>query len=302
MIFVAFMTFMTMVPFLLFPFLAVTEPSGSRTVVVEGWIPQERMPEVLAEVQRRGYEHILTTGTMREASYYLLNGDTLVCTFDPPVSGEFRANLSGLSGAYALFIADRDTLIRVNVTADNVEYIVKDTLLRRKIRMISGNSGQVPDDVANIYLKHLTVDGENIHVLQRNMRIAHAEGPDSPGRPNFAEALAFHLRNAGADPSRITALPSTRITGGRTWSNAMSFARYAEDAQLTSVDVLSMGVHARRSQHMYQLACGDALSVGVISMPDPLALPGNWWQHRIGWATVLKEIIGLPELLLVRNG
>ncbi|MCB0768557.1 MAG: hypothetical protein KDB95_15215 [Flavobacteriales bacterium] len=260
------------------------------------------MPEVLAEIQRRGYDHILTTGTIREAAYYLLNGDTLICTFDPPFHGEVRANLSGRDGAYALFMTEEDTLGRIEVTADNREYTLQCPRSMRELRMISGHYGLVPDDAANVFLKHLTINGENIHVLQRKMRIAHAEGPDSPGRPDFAEALAFHLRNAGAVPSRITALPSTKISGGRTWSNAVSFARYAQDAKLTSVDVLSMGVHARRSRHMYRSACGNGTHVGVVSVPDPLASPDNWWRHRIGWTTVLKEILGLPGLFLFRNG
>ncbi|MEZ4738538.1 MAG: hypothetical protein R2818_04065 [Flavobacteriales bacterium] len=156
----------------------------------------------------------------------------------------------------------------------------------------------MPGRDANIYLKSLTIGGKSIHALQRNMHVGHADRGPSPGRPNYAEALAYHLRNAGVEPQRITAIPSPTINGGHTWSNAKAFAAVAKREGISSVDVLSMGVHARRSRHLYQVACGENILVGVVSIVDPLAKPDNWWSHRIGWATVLKEIIGLPVLLL----
>ena len=54
-----------------YPFLATTAPSGASAVAVEGWIPDEVMPEVKAEIDRRGYSTVYTTGTIRPFSYYV---------------------------------------------------------------------------------------------------------------------------------------------------------------------------------------------------------------------------------------
>ena len=295
---VALLVFFVLIPFALFPFLAITEPSGSDAVVIEGWIPQERIQQIMAEIRRNGYKRIYTTGTIREATYYLRNGDTLYCSFDPEVSGEIRANLSGRDGAIAYVLADTDTVMQVKVEAANTGHRTNRTGSFSELRLISSNSGIVPEKEANIYLKSLTIGGKSIHALQRTMHVGHAENGPSPGRPTYAEALAYHLKNAGVDPERITALPSPTVQGGHTWSNAKAFAAFAKKDGIVSVDVLSMGVHARRSRHMYQLACGEQVQIGVVSITDPLAKPDNWWSHRIGWATVLKEIIGLPTLLV----
>jgi len=43
-------------------FLAPTEPVGSRLLVVEGWIPDEEIDQVVARFREGKYERIVTTG------------------------------------------------------------------------------------------------------------------------------------------------------------------------------------------------------------------------------------------------
>jgi hypothetical protein len=59
--------------------------------------------------------------------------------------------------------------------------------------------------------------------------------------------------------------------------------------------VATTGVHARRSRNLFQLACGPGVKVGVVALADPWCTRGNWWKSYRGWATVLKEVIGVPE-------
>jgi hypothetical protein len=44
------------------PFLAPTEPVGARVLVVEGWIPDEEIDQVVARVRAGSYERVVTTG------------------------------------------------------------------------------------------------------------------------------------------------------------------------------------------------------------------------------------------------
>lgn len=46
----------------LHPFLSPTEPVGARLLVVEGWIPDEEMAQVVAKFHAGKYERIVTTG------------------------------------------------------------------------------------------------------------------------------------------------------------------------------------------------------------------------------------------------
>ncbi len=295
----AFAIAIILAPFVLFPSLAITEPSGSDLVVVEGWIPQERIPAVVQALEEHHYSRIYTTGTVREATYYLQNGDTLDFIFGDPLTGRVKANIAGLDGAWCVILADEDTLMNVAATARNIEHFANLAHPTSRLRVVSTNFGRVEANISNIYLKHLLVANRNVHEMQRTVIVHHADGRTSKGRPNHAEALAAYLGNAGVDTTRIITLPTQLIEGGRTWSNATGFAARAHTDGIERVDVLSMGVHARRSHYLYQKACGSGVNVGVISIADPLCGRSNWWKHRNGWSTVMKELAGLPAVYFI---
>lgn len=286
-------------PFVLFPFLAINEPSGAKVAVVEGWIPQQYVPDLVATVQANGYDHLFTTGTVRDANYYLKNGDTLVFNFEEPISGLLQTNIAGLDGSICLEIADDDTLLTISVTGGNVEYHAHLAAPTHRLRIVSTNSGIVEGNISNIFIKHILIAGTNIHELQALSVIRHADGTTEPGRPNHAETLVHYLAKGGLAPDMLTPLPTPTIAGGRTWSNAVRFSECAKKDGLKEVDVISMGVHARRSRNAYQKACGDSVTVGIVSIPDPLASQSNWWKHAYGWSKVWKEIFGVPGMEVV---
>jgi len=286
-------------PFVLFPFLAINEPSGANVAVIEGWIPQEYVPELVATVQANGYDHIYTTGTVRAANYYLKNGDTLDFNFEEPISGLLQTNIAGLDGAICVEIADNDTLLTVPISADNVEYHAHMADPVHRLRIVSTNSGIVEGSISNMFIKHVLVAGKNIHELHALSMIKHADGTTEPGRPSHAETLVHYLAKGGLAPNVLTPLPTPTISGGRTWSNAVRFAEAARKDGVLQADVISMGVHARRSRNAYQKACGDSVIVGIVSIPDPLASRSNWWKHAYGWSKVWKEIFGVPGMEVV---
>jgi hypothetical protein len=44
------------------PFLAISEPVGGRYMVVEGWLHDDAVPDVLGHLSNGDYRHIITTG------------------------------------------------------------------------------------------------------------------------------------------------------------------------------------------------------------------------------------------------
>lgn len=284
------------VPFVLFPFLAINEPSGAKVAVIEGWIPQEYVPQLVETIKANGYTHIYTTGTVRAANYYLKNGDTLDFHFEQPVQGLLQMNIAGLDGAICLIIANADTLLTISVTGGNVEYHAHMAKPVELLRIVSTNSGIVDAGISNIFIKHVLVGGTNVHELQNATTIAHADGTKDAGRPSHAETLTYYLEKAGIDHGALSPLATPTIEGGRTWSNAVRFAAEAKVDGIQQADVISMGVHARRSRNAYQKACGSGIMIGIVDIPDPLASRSNWWQHPYGWSKVWKEIIGVPGM------
>jgi hypothetical protein len=276
------------------PYLAITEASGSRTVVVEGWLPVELIPAAAAEIWRRGYDRIYTTGTLRPFAYYLDQDEALVITLNGAVRGELMVNASGIDGARMILIANGDTIMDRLVTGSPTELFASLTRPSTRLELHSRHPRTLDSGTRNLFIKDLRINGRNMHGLPGQVQFLRASGALEPGWPTFAEAAAARLVRAGIPRQRITAVPSAQVDDSRTLANAGAFAARARQDGLDAVDVLSMGVHARRSRRTYQDACGGGVLVGVVALPDPATPANGWWRSPLGCLRVAKELVGLP--------
>ena len=277
-----------------YPYLAVTAPVGASAVAVEGWIPDAMMPAVKAEIDRRGYASVYTTGTIRPFSYYLKKGEAIDVVLSGPVRGEVRMNVSGIGGAGFLLIAGTDTLINQLVTGEPHRYSTHLPNPVDHLRVVSFNTSVPPAELDNIFVNYLRISWVNVHEISRSVEFVHADSTRAQAWPTYAHASAAYLERLGISAERIIIAPAKDPTVSRTLANAQGFALRAKENGLGKVDVLSLGVHARRSRKMYRKACGDAMEVGVIALRDPEAPPGEWWKSLRGWFKVAKELAGVP--------
>lgn len=56
-----------------------------------------------------------------------------------------------------------------------------------------------------------------------------------------------------------------------------------------SVEVVTVGPHARRSRLLFERALGGRAKVGVVALADPTFDPRRWWQFSAGWREVPFE-------------
>lgn len=124
-------------------------------------------------------------------------------------------------------------------------------------------------------------------------------GPDKhqirPDYPSYAEAAAIFLIKQGLNGKRVKAVPAPDSAQDRTYLSAVKVRNWLQQQgiQPTSLNVVSYGVHARRSQQLYQQAFGDTVDIGIIALsPTPYSLQ-HWWRSSDGVKSVLAEIIGL---------
>jgi|GEM_PF-516824 len=275
-------------------YLAITAPSGAHTVAVEGWIPDELMPTVKAEIDRRGYTTVYTTGTVRPFSYYLKNGEAIDIVLSTPVQGEVTLNVSGIGGAWFMLVTGIDTLMTTHVSGEARGFSTRLSEPVDHLRLISTSSYVPPALLDNIFVKYLRIDGVNVHRIARSVEFIHTDSTRAPAWPTYAHASAAHLERLGVEGERIIIAPALDPTMSRTLANAEGFALRAQQDHVRQVDVLSLGVHARRSRKLYQQACGEEVDVGVIALLDPAAAPGEWWKNPRGWYTVIKEMALVP--------
>jgi hypothetical protein len=274
--------------------LAITRPSGARTAVVEGWLPRERIPDALKLLRDGGYDRIYVTGTTRLFAYYLEQDQALKVEFNGPVGGELMVNASGIDGGRLLLINEQDTLLNITVSGTPTEY--RTTLPRGSgtLHVRSLHARTLEPGTKNLFIKELLLNGTNVHTLASTCTMQNADGSSTPAAPTFAEWGAWLLIEAGLARERVQPVPAAPAGAGRTLANARAFATRAKADGITTVDLISLGVHARRSQRVYQEACGNTVHVGVIALNDPDTPRDGWWKNRLGIVRVLKELVGIP--------
>ena len=91
----------------------------------------------------------------------------------------------------------------------------------------------------------------------------------------------------------IVAVPSPGVRKDRTYASALALRNWvdADKRGFRRINLLSLGVHARRSRYLFQKALGNQYRVGVIGL-DPLDYDRNrWWRSSEGFKSVIDETL-----------
>jgi hypothetical protein len=278
------------------PYLSITERSGGDALVVEGWLEEPELHAAFTLAQDTAYRHIYTTGTVRPFAYYLRDREGIELQCDQGLGGTAQIDVSGTGGAGFTLICGMDTVLHQAVGPSGSIYEATVPAGTRDLRILSWNTNPNDGRSANIFILFFRIDRQNAHRRCDRTRFLRPDGRREEAWPTYAHRARGLLIEYGIAPDRITAVPSWGRPDSRTWSNASHFAVQAQHDGLHAFDIATLGVHARRSRALFQKAAGPDVRVGVISIPDPYCLPGNWWKSQRGWITLMKEIIGAPEV------
>lgn len=111
---------------------------------------------------------------------------------------------------------------------------------------------------------------------------------------NDATYAQRRLSWLGMDSKFVQPVPSPTQYRDRTYASAVALRQWMKlhKAGVTSFNLLTVGVHARRSQLLFQKAFGDKMRVGIIAVADREYDPGRWWQYSEGVREVISEGAG----------
>lgn len=281
------------------PYLAYTETSGADVLVVEGWMEPEHLRQAADIARKGGYTRIYTTGSVRPFSYYLCTNECICTRMKRAVSGSISVDVSGTDGAGFFLVAGADTLLREPVGTRGTEFNARIPAPADSIVLMATNSRNMPPTEHDIFIKYMRINGRDAHRGQDSTWFVHADGGRSEAWPTYAHQARATLIAYGLPPSTVIAVPAWGEPDSRSWANASYFNVRARADGIKAFDVVTLGVHARRSRQLFQRACGDDVRVGVISIPDPQCPRRGWWLSSVGWFRMLKEVAGSPEAYAV---
>lgn len=123
---------------------------------------------------------------------------------------------------------------------------------------------------------------------KKRMKGAHLDMYENDG-----EFSAATLQKLGFDSSKITVVAVEEdILKDRTYISALALHDWmVQNKQVKNFNLVTLGAHARRSRHLFQMAFEDRCEIGVISIPNQSYNPDNWWQSSSGFREINKELI-----------
>jgi hypothetical protein len=134
-------------------------------------------------------------------------------------------------------------------------------------------------------------------------------GPVEVGAPlsqyeNFAAVGTSTLVKLGLPADAVQAVPAPRVAQDRTFTSAVILKRWWRAHRIvpSTVQVISLGPHTRRSRLLFQKAFGKEVTIGIISVPPRDYDPKVWWRSSAGFRTVTGELTAYVYARFIFSG
>jgi uncharacterized SAM-binding protein YcdF (DUF218 family) len=99
------------------------------------------------------------------------------------------------------------------------------------------------------------------------------------------------LKANGVPAESLQMVPSRVMSRDRTYGAALALREWFHQHHMvvSSVNVLTEDVHARRTRLLFQEALGRNVKVGIIAVSNPGYDAKHWWLYSIGLKEVVSE-------------
>lgn len=116
----------------------------------------------------------------------------------------------------------------------------------------------------------------------------------------FAELAAATLTAMGLDPQYVSVAPHNAENASRTGDMATDLKQWLilTNQQVTSLNLVTLGTHSRRSWILFKKLLAPQIDVGIIAIEPCHYDPLKWWKSSEGTRTILSEFIAYMYIRL----
>jgi uncharacterized SAM-binding protein YcdF (DUF218 family) len=99
------------------------------------------------------------------------------------------------------------------------------------------------------------------------------------------------LKKAGVPDQSLQMVPSRVMDRDRTYGSAVALRNWFRDHNMvmSSIDVVTEDLHARRTRLLFQKAFGKDVQVGIIAVANVDYPANKWWHYSQGLKDVVSE-------------
>lgn len=111
---------------------------------------------------------------------------------------------------------------------------------------------------------------------------------------NDGTYTAATLDSLGMDMAKLVVVEMDEdIFKDRTYYSAVAVNNWIQKnhPEITSLNLITLGCHGRRSHYLFEKALGDEIKVGIISLPNQGFNADKWWRSSYGFRQVMQETI-----------
>jgi len=298
-------------------YLSFNRPLKAELLVVEGWVSGSTIQLAAQEFQDKTYAQILCSGSPTDPYYILSENGLLEFSFkNQPLRLEGNDSLSFLlkgspvQGIYPeyLITVNEQILFKGMVNSQEELYsLVLDTsILALTVNIHFLNDTHFMGEDRNLEVKSLCINGteypaRSVRVNQYGQHDHQKLKPRSTNFASVAEICASELRKEGIPGHLIKVVPSPVSNRNRTLASAIIISDYldSQDLPYSRLNIISEGIHARRTWLAYKFAFRKQnRELGIISIPQS---GNNNQQASHDNKEILKELTSIVYYKLFFN-
>lgn len=291
-------------------FLSVNQRLDADALIVEGFLPDYALESAMDEFNRGSYSVVITTGIPLPAEYrmpfdgrfiYVLPDSLCSAQGNDPVLS-LRLFGTSLENVFAHFnVYVNGQLIGEGMTeAQSSKFTFNPGQFPECIRCLEiefDNDAARAGEDRDLYVEEVIIG--SLRLPARSPFSRYHRGLKSGG-PVFetmlislAEVAADQLIRAGMPADKVIPVSTSGHMVNRTRASALAVRKQMDSGQLSfnSANVISLGIHARRSCLLYERRFASDAEFGVISVRNDSYDPGNWWRSPEGRRAVVMESV-----------
>jgi hypothetical protein len=297
-------------------YLSKSEQVKANILLVEGWLPDYALKIAYERFQKNKYDYIFTTGINSFTEYselwengYLIFHPKINKSLPDVVSKhkievEAYGSLSGTHSAHFNLFVNGSLIADFFADKHKRSYSAywKGSLSEIDSLMVqfTNDRGDEYGDI-NLFVKEIVID-HKISIPYLNNSEYDMSELDGKRRivnnsNSFAEIARKRLLSMGLDSTKVIAVPGAKVKINRTLTSAFAFRDWLNKSKIdiTGINIISLGVHARRTWMTYNKILKEKYAIGIISIPDYM----NDHSKESKVLKTLRETLGIIYYWLI---